>query len=89
MRVCTYPTIFQRLFPTLAVLAHANDDVQTIVACVKTLTVALRTIADEGKRVIFEVVLKLGERPVTALINDFLRARKIERFNTADGLKRC
>ena len=48
---------------------------------------ALRAITDEGERVIFEVVLKLGERPVTALIDDFLRARKIERFNTADGLQ--
>ena len=53
----THPTIFQRLFPTLAVLANADDDVQAIVARVEALSVALRAIADEGKRIIFEVVL--------------------------------
>jgi len=78
----THPAIFQRLLPTLAVLAHADDDVHAIVARVEALSVALGAIADEGERVIFEIVLQLGERPVAALVDDFLRARKIERFNT-------
>jgi hypothetical protein len=55
--VRTHPTIFQCLFPTLAVLANADDDVKAIVARVEALSVALRAIADEGKRIIFEVVL--------------------------------
>jgi hypothetical protein len=83
----THPAIFQRLLPTLAVLAHADDDVHAIVARVEALSVALGAIAYEGERVIFEIVLQLGERPVAALVDDFLRARKIERFNTADGLR--
>ena len=53
----TYPTIFKCLFPTLAVLANADDDVQAIIARVEALSVALRAIANEGKRIIFEVVL--------------------------------
>jgi hypothetical protein len=34
---CTHPTIFQGLFPTLAILANANHDVQAIVARVEAL----------------------------------------------------
>ena len=52
-----HPTIFESLFPTLAVFANADDDFEAIVARVEALSVALRTIADEGKRIIFEVVM--------------------------------
>jgi len=48
----------------------------------------LRTIADKSKGIVFEVVLELGEWPVGAFVDHFLRARKIERFNTTNGLCR-
>ena len=47
---------------------------------------ALGTIANESKRVILEVVLQLGEGPVTALVDDLLGARKIERLDATNGL---
>ena len=82
----TYPAVLLRLLPTLAVFAHPNDDVEAIVARIQALSVALRAIADEGKRVIFEVVLQLSEGPVAALIHDLLAARKVERLDAANGL---
>jgi hypothetical protein len=84
--VCTYPTIFLCLLPTLAVLAHADDDVQAIVARIEALPVALRPVPDDGERVILEVSLQLGERPVAALVHDLLGASKVERLDSADGL---
>jgi len=50
--------------------------------------VALGTVADEGERVIFKVVLQLGERPVAALVDDLLAASKVERLDTANRLLR-
>ena len=51
------PAILLRLFPALAILSHANDDIEAVVAEVQTLTVTLRAVADEGEGVVFEVVL--------------------------------
>ena len=53
----THPTVFEGLFPTLAVLANADNDVQAIIAGVEALSVALRAITNEGKRIVFEVAL--------------------------------
>jgi len=52
-----HPAILNRLFPAGAVLSHANDHVQAIVAEVEALAVALRAVADKGEGVVLEVVL--------------------------------
>ena len=46
---------------------------------------ALRAIADEGEGVVFEVVVKLGKRPVAALVDDLVRARKVESLDATRG----
>lgn len=56
----TNPAILHCLPPALAVLADTNDDIETIVTSIQALTVSLRTIANERKGVVFEVVLELG-----------------------------
>ena len=48
---------------------------------------ALGAIADEGERVVLEVVLQLGERPVAALVDDFFAACKVERLDATNGLR--
>ena len=55
------PTILLCLFPRGAVLSNTDDDIQAIVAEVETLTVALGAVADKGKCVILEVVLRCGQ----------------------------
>lgn len=45
------------ILPRLTVLSYADDDVETVIAEVETLTVALGTIADESEGVVLEVVL--------------------------------
>ena len=52
-----YPSILLCIFPALAVLPHANDNIKTVVAKVQALAVALRAVANEGKSVVLEVVL--------------------------------
>ena len=54
-----YPAIFLRLFPAYAVLSHANDDVEPVVAKVQPLSVTLRAVADEREGVVLEVFLYL------------------------------
>lgn len=51
------PAILFGLLPRGAILAHADNDVQSVVAEIQTLAVALRTVADEGKSVVLEVFL--------------------------------
>ena len=53
-----HPAILLRLFPACTIFPDANDDVETIVAKVETLTVALRAVADQCKSVVLEVVLR-------------------------------
>lgn len=79
----TDPAIFESLFPALAILADTDDDIETVITSIQTLAVALRTIANEGKSVIFEVVVDLGKGPVAALIDDLFRARKVESLDAA------
>lgn len=52
------PAILLCLFPRGAILAHANDDIQTVVAEVETLTMTLGAVADEGEGVVLEIFLK-------------------------------
>jgi hypothetical protein len=51
------PAVLLSLLPRLAVLPYTDDDVQAVVAHVETLAVALGAIADEGQRVVLEVLL--------------------------------
>ena len=52
---------------------------------VEALAMALQAVADEGERVIFEVVLQLGKRPVAALVDNLWVASKVECLHAADG----
>lgn len=60
----TRPAVLDSLRPALAVFAHADDDIEAIVARVQTLSVSLRAVADERERVVLEVLLQLRQRPV-------------------------
>ena len=51
------PAVLLGILPGLAVLPHADDDVQAIVAQVQALAVTLRAVADEGEGVVLEVLL--------------------------------
>ena len=82
-----YPAVLEGLLPALAVLTHADDNVEAIVTRIQALPVALRAIANEGERVVLEVVLQLGEGPVAALVDDLLAARKVERLDATNGLR--
>lgn len=53
------PAILDGVLPGLAVLSHADDDVQAVVTEVEALAVALGAIADQGEGVVLEVVLGL------------------------------
>jgi hypothetical protein len=81
-----YPAVLEGLLPALAVLTHADDDVEAIVTRIQALSVALGAIADEGESVVLEVVVELGEGPVAALVDDLFGARKVERLDATNGL---
>lgn len=87
----TDPAIFNSLLPTLSVLADTNNDVEPIITSVQALAMSLRTIANEGEGIIFEVVVKFSKRPVAAFIDDFVCSRKVEGLDTArvEGLGQC
>lgn len=78
-----YPTVLNGLLPALAVFADTDNDVEAVVTGVETLSVALRAVADQGEGVIFEVILELSQRPVGALVDDFLGTGKVEGLDTA------
>lgn len=52
------PAILYSFFPRDTVLSDTNDDIETVVTEVETLTVTLRAIANQGESVILEVLLK-------------------------------
>lgn len=52
------PAILLGVLPRSTVLSHANNHIQTVVAQVQALAVALRAVADEGQSVILEVFLR-------------------------------
>jgi hypothetical protein len=57
-QVCAWdPAVLLCLLPRLPVLSYTDDDVETIVAEIETLTVTLRAIADQSERVVLEVFL--------------------------------
>lgn len=56
------PAILLSLLPRSSVLSHADNDIQTIVAQVETLTVALRAVANEGQGVVLEILLLFVRR---------------------------
>lgn len=62
-----HPAVVLGILPRLAVLPDAHDDVESIVAEVEALAVALGPVANEGERVLLEVVQELLLRPVGAL----------------------
>lgn len=51
------PAILYGLLPALTILSDTNNDIETVVTEVKTLTVTLRTVSDQGEGVILEVFL--------------------------------
>ena len=52
------PAVLDSILPRLSVLADTNDDVEAIVTEVETLTVTLRSVANEGEGVVLEVFLR-------------------------------
>lgn len=57
-QVCAwYPAVLNGLLPRLTIFPHTNDHIQAIVAEVETLAVTLRSVSDEGKSIVLEVVL--------------------------------
>jgi len=70
-----------------AILADTNNDVKAIITGVQSLTMSLRAVTNEGKGVVLEVILELGEGPVTAFVNGFFCASKIKGLHTASTLE--
>lgn len=62
-----HPTIFLRLFPRCSILANTNNDIQTIIPCIQTLSMStsaisctsipLRSISDKRKCIVLEIFL--------------------------------
>jgi len=52
-----HPAVLLGLLPGLPVLSHTDDYVEAVVAEVKTLTVTLGSVTDEGEGVVLEVLL--------------------------------
>lgn len=52
------PSILLGLLPRLSVLSYTDNDIQTVVAEVETLSVSLRSVTDECESVILEVFLE-------------------------------
>lgn len=61
------PAILLSVLPGLSVLSDTNNDVEAVVTEVKTLTVTLRTVTDEGQGVVLEVLKELLLGPVGTL----------------------
>jgi hypothetical protein len=78
----TNPAVLHGLPPALAVLTDTNDDIEAVVTSVQALTVTLRTISDQSKCVVLEVVLEPGKRPVGALVYNLFSASKVERLHS-------
>jgi hypothetical protein len=57
-----HPAILLGVLPRLAVLPHADDDIEAIVTHVEGLGMALRAVADDGHSVILEVFLQAGDQ---------------------------
>jgi hypothetical protein len=82
----TYPAILYGLFPAFAVFTDTDDDVETVVAGVHTLTMSLRAVTNKSEGVVLEIVLEFGEWPIAALIDDFLCASKVKSLDAPNSL---
>lgn len=51
------PAILLCVLPAGTALSNSNDDIEAVVAEVESLSVTLRTVSDEGKGVVLEVLL--------------------------------
>lgn len=69
------PSILLGLLPGSTVLSHTNNDVQSVVAKVETLTVTLRSVSDQSEGVVLEVVEELVLWPVIALYTEMSQSR--------------
>lgn len=59
-KICAWnPAVLLSLLPRGAILANADDDIETVVAKVETLTVTLRAVTDEGEGIVLEIVLMI------------------------------
>lgn len=65
-------------YSRLSTLPDTDDDVDAVVSSVKTLTVTLGTVTDEGEGVVLEVLLELGKGPVRSLKDGLLGAGKVD-----------
>lgn len=106
---CPHPSVFLRHLPAVSAFSDADNDVQTVITCIKTLSVActtlasvhchtgcfphkiyvcltLRAVSDQSKSVILEVLLQLGYRPVSALVNSLFRSSEIKSLDSTAGL---
>lgn len=54
------PTILYRFFPRCAILSNTNDNIETIIAKIETLTMTLGAVANKGEGIIFEVFLDMA-----------------------------
>ena len=61
------PAILLSVLPGLSVLSDTNNDVESVVTEVKTLTVTLRTVTNEGQSIVLEVLKELLLGPVGTL----------------------
>lgn len=50
------------------------------------MTVALRTVTDESKSVVLEIVLKFGQGPIAPFIHHFFGTGKVEGLDSTDAL---
>lgn len=65
--IVAHPSVLDRLLPRSTVLANSDDNLDTVVAGVESLSVSLGTVTDDGEGVVLEELLELGQRPVGAL----------------------
>ena len=78
-----YPAVTNGLLPALATLPNTNDNVETVVARIESLTVALRAVANQSEGVVLEVLLELGEGPVASLVDNLFGASEVKGLDTA------
>lgn len=79
------PAVLDGLLPGSTILADTDNDVQTLVTEVETLTVTLGAVADQGKGVVLEVLLELLTGPVLTLVDGLLVISEGDGLNTAGG----
>jgi hypothetical protein len=80
------PAILLGVLPGLSVLSDTDNDVKAVVTEVKTLTVTLRTVTNEGQSVVLEVLKELLLGPVGTLIDVLLVAGKVHGLDTTNLL---